>query len=416
MSVRVIVTRQIHATALDRLVGAGLDVVRPDPGADLSVLAAEADVLVTQLTDVVDERVLAAGNRLRLVANVAAGYDNIDLDAARRFGVGVSNTPGVLTEATADLAFALLLAVARRIPENDAELRRDTRVRWTLIPDTMGLDVSGRTLGILGMGGIGLAVARRALLGFGMPVLFSGGSGAAADEARALGAREVDRDALLRDADFVSLHTPLTEATRGLIDADALPQTKSLLAHRAAAVGIDLHETSFDQSPPPADIDVFGAFIQYPGASGRVWDPTEAIAAVQAAGGKVVVAADLLALTLLRSPGSLGADVAVGTTQRFGVPLGFGGPHAGYMAVRAGLERQLRAVVRWEWRDAGRPATYASTASPACRDRGSPNSSHPAPAAAAAITNGITYISSYIVSAELGDRSPSSALTMYELM
>ncbi|POH85140.1 hypothetical protein CJ026_026275 [Ralstonia pickettii] len=222
MSVRVIVTRQIHATALDRLVGAGLDVVRPDPGADLSVLAAEADVLVTQLTDVVDERVLAAGNRLRLVANVAAGYDNIDLDAARRFGVGVSNTPGVLTEATADLAFALLLAVARRIPENDAELRRDTRVRWTLIPDTMGLDVSGRTLGILGMGGIGLAVARRALLGFGMPVLFSGGSGAAADEARALGAREVDRDALLRDADFVSLHTPLTEATRGLIDADAL--------------------------------------------------------------------------------------------------------------------------------------------------------------------------------------------------
>jgi glycine dehydrogenase len=132
-----------------------------------------------------------------------------------------------------------------------------------------------------------------------------------------------------------------SRSTVFLVDADALPQTKSLLAHRAAAVGIDLHETSFDQSPPPADIDVFGAFIQYPGASGRVWDPTEAIAAVQAAGGKVVVAADLLALTLLRSPGSLGADVAVGTTQRFGVPLGFGGPHAGYMAVRAGLERQL---------------------------------------------------------------------------
>ena len=86
---------------------------------------------------------------------------------------------------------------------------------------------------------------------------------------------------------------------------------------------------------------MFGAFIQYPGASGRVWDPAEVIGAVQAAGGLVVVAADLLALTLLRSPGSLGADVAVGTTQRFGVPLGFGGPHAGYMAVRAGLERQL---------------------------------------------------------------------------
>ena len=126
-----------------------------------------------------------------------------------------------------------------------------------------------------------------------------------------------------------------------LVDADALPQTKALLEHRAAAVGIELHYTAFDVSPPPADIDVFGAFIQYPGASGRVWDPAEVIGAVQAAGGLVVVAADLLALTLLRSPGSLGADVAVGTTQRFGVPLGFGGPHAGYMAVRAGLERQL---------------------------------------------------------------------------
>jgi glycine dehydrogenase len=126
-----------------------------------------------------------------------------------------------------------------------------------------------------------------------------------------------------------------------LVDADALPQTKALLEHRAAAVGIELHYTAYDQSPPPADLDVFGAFVQYPGATGRVWDPSEVVAAVHAQGGLVVLAADLLALTLLRSPGSLGADVAVGTTQRFGVPLGFGGPHAGYMAVRAGLERQL---------------------------------------------------------------------------
>jgi glycine dehydrogenase len=126
-----------------------------------------------------------------------------------------------------------------------------------------------------------------------------------------------------------------------LVDADALPQTKALLEHRAAAVGIELHYTAYDQSSPPADLDVFGAFVQYPGATGRVWDPSDVVAAVHAQGGLVVMAADLLALTLLRSPGSLGADVAVGTTQRFGVPLGFGGPHAGYMAVRAGLERQL---------------------------------------------------------------------------
>lgn len=126
-----------------------------------------------------------------------------------------------------------------------------------------------------------------------------------------------------------------------LVDADALPQTAALLAHRAEALGIELRELSIverDETPLP---DAFGALIQYPGASGRVADPTATIAEVKARGGLVVVAADLLALTLIASPGSLGADVAVGTTQRFGVPLGLGGPHAGYMAVRAGLERQL---------------------------------------------------------------------------
>nr|WP_281290295.1 aminomethyl-transferring glycine dehydrogenase [Protaetiibacter larvae] len=126
-----------------------------------------------------------------------------------------------------------------------------------------------------------------------------------------------------------------------LVDADALPRTKELLRHRAEAVGIVLHETAYDMSPPPADLEAFGAFIQYPGASGRLWNPAEVIAAVKAQGGITVVAADLLALALIASPGELGADVAVGTTQRFGVPLGFGGPHAGYLAVRAGLERQM---------------------------------------------------------------------------
>jgi glycine dehydrogenase len=132
-----------------------------------------------------------------------------------------------------------------------------------------------------------------------------------------------------------------------LVDADALPQTLRLLAHRAEPLGIQLEVTDFsglDTSPaattrPP--MEAFGAFIQYPGASGRVWDPRAVIEAVHASGGLVVAAADLLALTLLTSPGELGADVAVGTSQRFGVPMGFGGPHAGYLAVRAGLERQM---------------------------------------------------------------------------
>ncbi len=125
-----------------------------------------------------------------------------------------------------------------------------------------------------------------------------------------------------------------------IVDADALPQTKALLRNRAEAVGITLAEVALAGSG--ADLpDAFGIFVQYPGSSGRVWNPSEVIAAAKANGALAVVAADLLALTLITSPGELGADVAVGSSQRFGVPMGFGGPHAGYMAVRAGLERQL---------------------------------------------------------------------------
>ena len=124
------------------------------------------------------------------------------------------------------------------------------------------------------------------------------------------------------------------------VDADSFPQTKALLHARATVVGIEIVEVDFARGETLPD-ELFGVFVQYPAASGRIWDPTAVIDAAHLAGGLAVVAADLLALTLIASPGSLGADIAVGTTQRFGVPLGFGGPHAGYMAVRAGLERQL---------------------------------------------------------------------------
>jgi len=129
--------------------------------------------------------------------------------------------------------------------------------------------------------------------------------------------------------------------TSFIVDADAYPQTKALLASRAEAVGIDLVELPLSTTAPESLPEAFGVFVQYPGASGLVWDPSAVLGAVKAAGGVSVVAADLLALTLIASPGSLGADIAVGTSQRFGVPMGFGGPHAGYLAVRAGLERQL---------------------------------------------------------------------------
>ncbi|MBB5641916.1 glycine dehydrogenase [Cryobacterium roopkundense] len=129
---------------------------------------------------------------------------------------------------------------------------------------------------------------------------------------------------------------------RFIVDADALPQTHALLANRAHALGIELAVLPLNEETTAAELgEYFGIFVQYPAASGRIWNPAGVIALAHEQKALAVVAADLLALTLIASPGDLGADVAVGTSQRFGVPMGFGGPHAGYMAVRKGLERQL---------------------------------------------------------------------------
>ena len=150
----------------------------------------------------------------------------------------------------------------------------------------------------------------------------------------------LDESTAVVEAMLLARRASKSASTVFAVDADALPQTKAMLATRAQALGIDLVSVDFaagDELPA----DLFGVFVQYPGASGRVWDPSAVFDAAHLAGGLAVAAADLLALTLIASPGSLGADVAVGTTQRFGVPMGFGGPHAGYMAVRSGLERQL---------------------------------------------------------------------------
>ena len=144
------------------------------------------------------------------------------------------------------------------------------------------------------------------------------------------------------------------------VDADLLPQTRAVLANRAGALGIELVEFSIGADGTPVGLpqEYFGLAIQYPGASGRVVDPRLAVEAAHAAGALAVIAADILALTLLASPGELGADIAVGSTQRFGVPLGFGGPHAGYLAVRAGLERQLPGRLVGVSRDADGAVAY----------------------------------------------------------
>ncbi|MEO7017225.1 MAG: glycine dehydrogenase (aminomethyl-transferring), partial [Leifsonia sp.] len=149
------------------------------------------------------------------------------------------------------------------------------------------------------------------------------------------------------------------KSAKFVVDADTFPQTLALLRNRADAVGIELVVLDLATTTPdsPELGDAFGLFVQYPGSSGNVWNPAEIIAAVKASGAVVVAAADLLALTLLTSPGELGADVAVGTSQRFGVPMGFGGPHAGYLAVRKGLERQLPGRLVGVSQDAvGKPA------------------------------------------------------------
>jgi glyoxylate reductase len=183
---------------------------------------ADADGLVCLLRDRVDAALLDRAPRLRVVANVAVGYDNIDVAAATARGVCVANTPDVLTDATADLAFALALAAARRLGEGERLVRSGAWRGWEL-GQLLGVDVGGKTLGIVGLGRIGLAMARRGR-GFGMDILYAQPRPSAG--AVEVGARHVTTDELFARADVISLHCPLTPATRNLIDARALARMK----------------------------------------------------------------------------------------------------------------------------------------------------------------------------------------------
>jgi glyoxylate reductase len=177
---------------------------------DVITLLAEADAAVVLLQDPITRRVLEANPNLRVVSNFAVGYNNIDTEAARELGVTVTNTPGVLTEATADLTMALLLAVTRRIVEADRELRAEGRCDWEPLK-LLGASLQGRRLGILGLGRIGNAVATRARA-FGMEVT---------------GIRRGDSlDELLATSDIVSIHAPLTRETHHIVDTAALAKMK----------------------------------------------------------------------------------------------------------------------------------------------------------------------------------------------
>jgi glyoxylate reductase len=231
---RVFVTRKPVGDGLERLVAAGHEVdvwpgTEPPSQPELTARAQRADALLCMLSDRVDAAFLAACPHLKVVANYAVGLDNVDLEAARRHGIAVGNTPDVLTDATADIAFALMLAAARRLPQAAQVVKDGDWGTWQ--PDGhLGADLVGATLGIVGAGRIGEAVARRAS-GFDMRILkTTSRSGTPFPE-------------LLERSDFVSLHVPLTPQTHHLIDAQALRRMKAtaILVNTARGPIVDTH-------------------------------------------------------------------------------------------------------------------------------------------------------------------------------
>ncbi|HKZ92619.1 MAG TPA: D-glycerate dehydrogenase [Candidatus Limnocylindrales bacterium] len=229
MTARVFVTRVIPSIGLDIVRAAAEAEVWPEelpPPRDVLLDRVRGmDGLLCLLTDRVDDELLdAAGPQLRVVSNFAVGYDNIDVPACTRRGVAVGNTPGVLTETTADLAFALLMAVARRLPEARDYVREDRWRTWGPML-LLGKDLHGATLGLVGFGRIGREMARRAT-GFGMRTLYHDVVRAEPDVERVLGATHAPLETVLAESDFVSLHTVLSAETRHLIDAAALARMK----------------------------------------------------------------------------------------------------------------------------------------------------------------------------------------------
>lgn len=224
----VFVTRSLPGNAVAQLAAAGHSVTvwpgeLPPPPAALREQLREAEGALTMVTDRCDAALFDACPGMRIVANMAVGYDNIDTKAAAERGVWASNTPGVLAETTADLAFALLLGVARQVVASDRDTRAGGWKAWS--PTAfLGPDVYGATLGIIGLGEIGTAMARRAK-GFSMRLLHTSRTAKPAAEAE-LGIERVALDELLRRSDFVSIHTPLTPETRHLINKDTLALMK----------------------------------------------------------------------------------------------------------------------------------------------------------------------------------------------
>jgi len=228
MTAKIYCTAPIPKAGPDLLTKQGMlvHVYDKDTAAPLSEITEglnDADALICLLSDPIDAKMINAAPRLKIIANYAVGYNNIDLQAARDKGIVVTNTPDVLTAATADLTWALILAVSKRIPESERYLRQGQFFGWR--PKLMlGGDVSGKTIGIVGAGRIGQAVARRAV-GFDMQVLYHSRN-QNIDFETSTPAKYVELDQLLQESDFISLHCPLSEETHYLINAQNISLMK----------------------------------------------------------------------------------------------------------------------------------------------------------------------------------------------
>ena len=243
---RLLITHPLPSAVSDHASAQGVELdvhnsETPMPHAQLAERLRDKHALVCTVNDRIDAELLGAAPQLRVVANCAVGFDNIDVDAATHAGVQVTNTPDVLTDATADLAMALILATARRIPEGDRHLRAGNYRHWKLHQEQLGLDVFGQTLGIFGLGRIGRAVAYRAQRGFDMTVLATSRTQPAASELPSLDVEFVDFDDLLARSDIISIHAPMTESTHHIFDAAAFERmtSSSILVNTARGALVD---------------------------------------------------------------------------------------------------------------------------------------------------------------------------------
>jgi len=206
---------------------------------DLRTAVAGKQAVVCQLTDRIDSAFMESGSDLKVISNVAVGFDNIDIPAATERGIVVTNTPGVLTDTTADLAFTLMVSAARRIAEADRFLRSGRWQQWEIDMMT-GHDIHGHTLGIFGLGRIGQGMARRAS-GFDMRVIYHDEARAAAHKEKEWGVEYVDRETLFRDSDFLSVHVPLKEQTRHAVGKNefALMKANAVLINTSRGPVVD---------------------------------------------------------------------------------------------------------------------------------------------------------------------------------